>query len=841
MVDFKKRLAHPVIERPRDPLVIYDKLDRASDKGPLRPAQGTILAEWFKSRRGERDLILKAHTGSGKTLVGLLMLRSYLNDGAGPVVYLCPNEYLVQQTLEQADAFGIAAVPAGNVGLPTEFEAGKAILVCNVQTMFNGLTRFKLGAQSLRVAAICLDDAHACVESIRAAFTITLRADEPAYKAIRTLFEPDLREQGLGRYADIEAGDYGALLPVPYWAWREHAGTIASILAKYKDAKGIKFAWPVTGDLLADCLCVVSGTQLQVVPYQPPLHLFGSFDRAPHRIFMSATVADDSFLVRGVGVAEAAVNTPLRDPSERWAGEKMILIPSLVDETLDDAEIVHMFAQPVAKRTHGVVALCPTFAHTARWESQGALIVKTETIEEEVARLRSGDGAQTLVAANRYDGIDLPDDSCRILVLDSAPRPESLLDRYVASVREGSDSTLQRTTRAIEQGLGRAVRGEKDFCVVLLIGPDLVKLVRTPAGRKFLSAQTRLQIELGLEIAEMAKSEIEDGKAPRVALRTLIQQALNRDEGWKEFYVQQMDTLEEPANAPRNLSTYVAERLAEEQYRKQNIDGAVKTLKKLIASLDSPSDEGWYLQEIARYLHVKSKTEANDAQRAAHAANPLLLKPQQGMQVPKLAAVTEARAEKILVWIQQHGTYEELAVTVAGIATQLRFGAAASDFEKAVDELGQALGFSTQRPDRQFKAGPDNLWALGDNRYLLFEAKSEVLQTRAEINKGETGQMNNACAWFARGYPDAIALRFLVMPTRKLAKGAGFNDDVRIMRAKHLRELAKHVAGFFAEFSGTPLLDITEVQVRERLAAHKLTVKDLGSGLFSESPIPTSA
>jgi hypothetical protein len=75
------------------------------------------------------------------------------------------------------------------------------------------------------------------------------------------------------------------------------------------------------------------------------------------------------------------------------------------------------------------------------------------------------------------------------------------------------------------------------------------------------------------------------------------------------------------------------------------------------------------------------------------------------------------------------------------------------------------------------------------------------------------------------------------MPTRKLAKGAGFNDEVRIVRAKHLRVLAKNVTAFFAEFSGTPLLDITEAQVRERLTAHKLTVKDLASDLYVDSPL----
>ena len=843
MVDFRKQLGQKKIERPTNPIRIYEQLDRASDKGPLRPAQRTILEDWFAHRRQDRDVILKLHTGGGKTVIGLVMLQSYMNEGGGPVVYLCPTDQLVQQTIDQAQEFGITVVSAASGALPAEFESGKAILVCTVQTMFNGLTRFGLGAQALSVGAICFDDAHACVDSIRSAFTITLGEHEEAYKELRDLFEADLREQGRGRYADIEQGEYSAFLPVPYWAWRDHVDTVTSILAKHKSANSIKFAWPLVRDILADCLCVVSGKQLQIAPYQPPLHFFGSFDRAPHRIFMSATVADDSFLVRGLGISAGTVNAPLRDPQERWSGEKMVLIPSLIDETLDDAEIVNAFASTVPKRSHGIVVLCPTFNHMKRWEVSGASVVKRDSsgrveVDRHVERLRAGERSETVVFANRYDGIDLPDDTCRILILDSLPRPESLIDRYVASVREGSDAAAQRATRAIEQGLGRAVRGEKDYCVILLMGPDLVKLVRTPAGLRFLSAQTRLQIELGFDIAEMAKNEILDGRAPMHALRTLINQSLGRDEGWKAFYVDRMDALEEIGATPKNLAVYVAERQAEEQYRKQNIDGAVKTLQKLVNESSSPADQGWYLQEMARYLHAKSKTEANKTQIAAHAAHPLLLKPQQGMQVTKVSAASDAQVEQVLSWIRSHATYEELAVTVAGIVAQLRFGVAADEFEKALDDLGRALGFTTQRPDRQYKAGPDNLWAVAANSYVLFEAKSEVKSTRVEIHKSETGQMNNACGWFANEYAGVSAVRILIIPGRQLATGAAFNDDVRVMRVKHLNALTTNVTAFFGEFAGVTLTDITQAQVRERLAAHKLTPKDFASEVYAQE-LPT--
>ena len=75
MVDFRKRLAKKPAEKSLDPAEIYEKLDRASDKGPLRPVQEAVLTEWFESHRDKKDVILKLNTGQGKTLIGLLMLQ----------------------------------------------------------------------------------------------------------------------------------------------------------------------------------------------------------------------------------------------------------------------------------------------------------------------------------------------------------------------------------------------------------------------------------------------------------------------------------------------------------------------------------------------------------------------------------------------------------------------------------------------------------------------------------------------------------------------------------------------------------------------------------------------
>jgi hypothetical protein len=94
--------------------------------------------------------------------------------------------------------------------------------------------------------------------------------------------------------------------------------------------------------------------------------------------------------------------------------------------------------------------------------------------------------------------------------------------------------------RTAEQGLGRSVRGEKDYSVILMIGPDLVKQFRAKNTRKYFSEQTQTQINIGLKVMEFAKEDIAGGKKPNVVFIELMNQCLKRDSGWKTYYEQQM-------------------------------------------------------------------------------------------------------------------------------------------------------------------------------------------------------------------------------------------------------------------------------------------------------------
>jgi len=837
MVDFTKKLASKKVSKVSDPIELYKVLDRASDKGPLRPSQDAILREWNATGRGQRDVIVKLHTGQGKTLVGLLMLQARLNEGNGPAVYLCPNNYLIEQTCEQARQFGIATCQA-EPDLPETFLTSEQILVTSVQKLFNGLTKFGLERNSVAVGTLLMDDAHACADTIREQCKIRIDTSDAAYQALRTLFAAELEQQGVGTYADICNGKYDALLPVPYWVWRDRESDVAAILSAASDRKSIKFAWPLLRNMLAHCQCVVSGTSIEIEPQIAPLQSFGSYWKAEHRIFMSATVTDDAFLIKGLRLRPSTIVAPLLYSHESWSGEKMVLLPSVINPLLDREAIVAKFAPKDARRRYGVVGLATSFKNTADWEAYGAKVATTETVWKDIDGLRKGSYEQTTVLVNRYDGIDLPDDACRILVVDGKPYSESLVDLYQEDCRPASDTTLMRLVRTIEQGMGRSVRGEKDYSVILGIGPDLTRALRDQHSRSYLSSQMATQIEIGLEVAGYAKEDIATGVDADTAFSGLIRQCLGRDEGWKAFYAEHMEKVEPRGANKRLLDIYAAELEAEELFMAGDYSGAVQRIQKLMDGHKfDASDRGWYLQIMARYSYPLDRTEFNRLQLAAHGANRMVMKPPQGLKVTKLSVISQGRVERIAQWIRDHNDYAQLDVALADILGRLVFGVKADKFEQALDELSRALGFAGERPDKEWKEGPDNLWALDDANYIVWECKDEVDLSRTEINKTEAEQMNRSAAWFKKHYEGCTAIHIEIHPAYQVQSAANFLVDVRVMREKELKSFVKAVKSFFQSFQRLNFKDLSLPHIQTLLVENALDVNNLLEGGFTRKAI----
>lgn len=819
MVNFKSRLNEKRLEKKVNPIEIYDTLDRKSITGPLRSAQEYILCEWYKSKKDDRDLIIKLHTGEGKTLIGLLILLSRINMGEGPCLYVCPNRYLVKQVQEEAEKFGIQheVLLDGNE-LSDDFIAGQKILITHAQKVFNGKSIFGIGSKSIDINSIILDDSHTCIDVIKKSFTITITRDESKiYDNIFKLFEDDLRKQGEGSFLEVCDGDYSTLMVVPYWSWYDKKSELLAILSDNRDNNCIKFCWDLIKNSIENYVCFVTGNKIEISPYNINVKDFGVFANATHRTLMSATTQDDSFFIKGLGFSIESVENPLKNDKQIWAGEKMIILPSLIDDSLDRNRLItYLTSKKITK--FGVVSIVPNTKKAEHYKVLGGIVTNSTNIFNEIDKLKKRNFSRIVVLNNRYDGIDLPDEACRLLIIDSKPYFENLSDQYEELCRPNSDIVNKKLAQKIEQGLGRSVRGEKDYCVILVIGNDIVKFMRSQRTKKYFSLQTRKQIDIGLEISELARNDITPDSDPMNAILGLIKQSLSRDEDWKAFYSSEMDSINDNNSILNTYDILKSEKEIEETFSYGDYNNAYELAQMFIDKHSEMNDfdKGWYMQQLARYCYFIDKSKFDKLQQSAFKFNNQLLKPKNGVIYSKVSYINGTRMKNIKKFLNSFETYEELTLAMNETLDNLSFGINSDKFEESMKNIGLLLGFESQRPDKEIGKGPDNLWCDVNNQYLMFECKNEVDENRKYIKKSEVGQVNNHCGWFEKEYGKNIQVyRYVIIPTKTLEYAANFTHEVRIIRKGNLRRFKNMVNEFIKALSPYQLNNITEEKLQE--------------------------
>ena len=834
MIDFTKMMKLAKTPVPTNPIEIYKNLDLTASVSDLRPAQEEVLTKWYRDRYEQKDVILKLHTGEGKTLVGLLMLLSRLNKGFGPCIYVSPNKQLAEQASADAKKFGIPHLLVSEGELPAEFLESKKLMITHVQKVFNGLTIFGLDNRAVKVGTFVLDDSHACIDAIRSSFTIHIRREESLFNILLNTFETEFRWQGEGSFFAIEGNPFSSdLLTVPYWSWIEKSDSVLRLLMDNEDKDYIKFALPLLKDKLRYCTMYVTGRCIEIVPYYPLIERYTSFTQARQRILMSATTQEDSFFVRGLGLSTEAVLKPLTSQIRSWSGEKMIIFPSVIDERLNHDAIRHFIGEgQIGDRKCTV--LVPSYRDAYEYGRQGCLTPnKEEDIKAALSCMKTISQTAPIVFTNRYDDIDLADDMCRVLILDSLPAFSSLSELYEQQCRTTSDMINIKIAQKIEQGLGRSVRGERDYTTIIITGANLVKFMKSPETRKYFSDQTNMQIQIGEDIAKESSSE-RDEVNPLKPIHDLMKLCLKRDDGWKMFYKNTMDSMPTTKVEHPLLERLEKERAADVAFIKKDWSEVIRIYRELANSIsDNPLEQGWYLQELAKYMCHSSITDALKTQKSAYAHNQYLLTVET-VNYKKVDMLDDVTLKNIKTFLGNFSDYSSLKLSVDEMLSNLSMGGGSKKFEVALQQIGVLLGFKSQRPDNEIKKGPDNLWAMPNNEYMVFECKNEVEQNRVSISKAEAGQMEMHCGWFEKEYGAATTVTYnWIHPTNILSSDANLTHRVQVMTPKKLDLFKKHLLSYVMEFGKYNLSSITEESINEFLVNNKLTPKDI-KRLYSE-------
>jgi len=657
------------------------------------------------------------------------------------------------------------------------------------------------------------------------------------YSELGGLFRGDFASIGrIGTFDDIVQGQDRGVLEVPYRSWKIKTDAVRQILTE-ADRKRTSddsaeqwtdyvFAWPLLRDELDVCHALISSSDFSITPMYPIVDLFPTFVECPRRIYMSATLADDSAIIRTFNAAQQFVSQPIMPVETTNVGERMILVPALTG--IDPGEQVHCakkLAELVSSRGSGVVILVPSYRMAREWEDVGTNVLRGE-VERRVEELQKGQSTGPYVFANRYDGIDLPGNSCRLLILAGLPRGIDSYDTYLGSVL-GESSAIQ-TTRAqrIEQGAGRSTRGAGDFSGVLLVGNDLSAWVGTSSNLKLLTQVTRAQFEMGIEISKAIDSW--DG-----LIRTL-DQCLDQAPEWRRYHAETLAELAEPMPVDTGpLTMAVSERRFFRLFRDQRFDEAVSVVEELVRN-DAAEDGkyvGWLLQLGARAAHFGGlEDKACELQERAFHANRTLLRPKERPIYMALTPPGE-QASAIVKQIVSYKYRKSYLAYFEDIVSCLSASVSSNQFEEALKSLGVMLGFQAQRPDHEFGKGPDVLWLLDKHVGLVMEAKSRK-DPGKPLTKKEHGQLLNAFEWFKEQYPEYRGIKVVVHPNT-LASQSVVAGDTMVLTLKSLASLISRARELLSGLcaSNAPA-ETLEARCEARLRELKLSPQQLRSTIL---------
>ena len=100
---------------------------------------------------------------------------------------------------------------------------------------------------------------------------------------------------------------------------------------------------------------------------------------------------------------------------------------------------------------------------------------------------------------------------------------------------------------------------------------------------------------------------------------------------------------------------------------------------------------------------------------------------------------------------QKTTTPNDYVIHANAIMSSLAFSPDADGFESSLQKLGQLIGFISTRPEKETCGeGPDNLWAIGNNKYFVIECKSAAISET--ISKDYCNQLGGAIRWFSNEY-----------------------------------------------------------------------------------------
>ncbi len=714
-----------------------DLKNRSADIKELFAPQADVLRDYQKNYIDAKDVSIELPTGSGKTLVGLLIAEYRRRILKERVLYLCPTKQLAYQVGNKSVEYDIPAKVL--VGSKYEFSRPDSIAYHSGATTaistYSGL--FNINPEFNDAQTIILDDAHGGEGYISSPWSMTVdrEKDPEVYAHLISTFEKDMPT------LSILYGEKPKRLPkvekIPYAIFFNHIPELVGIFnTELRENTSNSYSWQFVKEGLHACHAYISWDEIYLRPYIPPSLRHRPFSDAKQRIYMSATLGSGGELERITGVNQISrVQTP-NTYLRHGIGRRLFLFPDIVTEESEyESWLVKLIA--ASKRT---LVLCPNGRALTNLKQ---LLQKSETsiqilgasdIENSLDPFINSESV-VLALTNRYDGIDIPSKLCRVLVMYGLPTGTNLQEVFLED-KLGLDVLLrERVKTRIAQGTGRCTRSATDQSAVVMAGRRLLDFCIKNENQRMFNHELRGEMNYVLQLKLTSVADLD------LMLKSFFQ----KDEDWNMAEEEIAKIRDSDEKLDTTVSEILATTVASEvnfSYDfwfgrfKQAVESGISITDKLTDSRLSSYRAFWhYLTACAAFAASKDNPDfiaiaEKQMSRAIKTCKTVswfasALKPM--LPVEKVRAVaneletlaTEGIADVLKDLGSRGPGFPRKMEEVEKLLGEKKH----SSFDRGMVELGLLLGFNAWKTDAQ--ATPDCIWQLGNEIVYLFEGKSE--------------------------------------------------------------------------------------------------------------------
>jgi len=761
----------------------------------------------------KRDVALQLPTGSGKTLVGLLIAEWRRRNFGEKVIYLCPTSQLAHQTHLQATlshkigtALFVGSRAKHNVSEKSHYELGKKIAITNFSSLFNTNTAFH------NPDTIIIDDAHSAENYVSKMWTVEIKSTDEETK---TLFEqltivlkPHISNMSYHRLC----GDWdqtintGIIEKLPTPIFYEIMDKVRAVISEGIAESNEKYPWKLIQDHLSACQFYFSASTILIRPLIPPTWTLKAFSDAKRRIFMSATLGKGGDLERLTGRRKIfRLPTPERFNST-GVGRRFFIFPEL-QFTPDEADKLRI---KLIKKSDRSVVITPTIKEKDRIKSavEDQTTKKTFSVDDIIKDKGKFTNHKNAVAllANRYDGMDFPNSQSRLLCVDGLPKATNLQERFLMT-RMGALVLLnQRIQTRVIQAIGRCTRSLQDYSAIYVTGRDLQEALTDSSKQSYFTPELQAEIEFGIDQSL--------DTSPKDILEN-FETFIKHDDDWKS--VNELIVRSTKVKTQKTFPALEALQKSvpfEIDYQKaiwaEDFKTAMEAAKKVQTEILSGSElRGYrglwvYLAGSAAFLHAQTTDDRflSDARNHYNAA----IKTSDGLSwISKLAKLELLKEEssKPNDDINTQLEIYESNIRALGTLHDKKFVSFESQilndlkdgdlFESAHEKLGRFLGFHTGKVEN---SGSPDPWWMSENLCFVFEDHANAKKSSA-ISVTKARQASSHPEWIKDNvdeYDGQEIISVLVSPVEKADYGAFPHlKKVGFWKLKDFRKWAKNV------------------------------------------------